>query len=179
MLYAAVKHWGCCANPGNEKAEIAPKSRTKKVQTKSSHSGLNADCFITLTDSPRLASAPAPVFTSGEMGTEVWNGSLRSLCPLHGFWLFLRGITSSAHEMHSFVWLVLLLLRALDFLTLPALQEWWGWSLEAASIAVVPSLPHKFSVRLPRVRRKEKRWRRKLRKKIKNKKKILKWGKKE
>lgn len=61
---------------------MTPKSCIKKIQTKYSHSVLNADCCITLMDSSHLAFAPA--FTPGERGTEVCNGSLRSLCLLHG-----------------------------------------------------------------------------------------------
>lgn len=87
--------FGLSGNSDNKKAEMIPKLHTKKVHTKLSHSGLNTDCFITLMDSSRFASGPA--FTPGEMGTEVCNSSLRSLYPLHGFWLYLRGVISSAH----------------------------------------------------------------------------------
>lgn len=92
LLQADVKPLCCCANTDNKKAEITPKLHTKKVQIKQSHSGLNADCFITPMDSSHLISAPA--FAPGEMGTEVCNGSLTALYPLRGFQLDLRGIVS-------------------------------------------------------------------------------------
>lgn len=39
MLYTDVKRWVCHANPGNKKAEIAPKVHPEKVQINQSHSG--------------------------------------------------------------------------------------------------------------------------------------------